>query len=313
MYVQHNGVAIGAPLAPVIADIFMTHLETTLMDKLTELGVCEWYRYVDDTFVLINKDANVDNILSILNDFHPSIKLTRKIEDNDKLKFLDIQVIRSPEQQCFETTVYRKPTFTGLLTNWNSYVPIQYKKANIVRMVNRALNICSTYKLLDDEFNKIRRFGLDNDYPLSFINTIIGIQLSQHRNKMITKLDKPIIENDKKKIYVEIPFITSSTSGLKNKIKHLTSKLRPDPDIQFFFKPPPSIQTFFQTKDPIAKHMQSDVVYYIKCNDCKHSYLGKTERQCIRRLYEHGAPTTPHQQQQQPCNHESDDPNDPPE
>ncbi|CAF3427539.1 unnamed protein product, partial [Rotaria sp. Silwood2] len=42
-------------------------------------------------------------------------------------------------------------------------------------------------------------------------------------------------------------------------------------------------------------------------------YLGKTERQCIRRLYEHGAPTTPYQPQQQPCNHESDDPNDPPE
>ncbi|CAF1469943.1 unnamed protein product [Rotaria sordida] len=45
MYVQHNGVAMGAPLAPVIADIFMTYLETTLMDKLTQLGVCEWYRY----------------------------------------------------------------------------------------------------------------------------------------------------------------------------------------------------------------------------------------------------------------------------
>ncbi|CAF4369961.1 unnamed protein product, partial [Rotaria sordida] len=49
---------MGAPLAPVIADIFMSHLETTLMDRLTQSGVCEWYRYVDDTFVFINKDAN---------------------------------------------------------------------------------------------------------------------------------------------------------------------------------------------------------------------------------------------------------------
>ncbi|CAF4367802.1 unnamed protein product, partial [Rotaria sordida] len=128
-------------------------------------------RYVDDTFVFINKDANVDNILSILNEFHPSIKFTRKIEDNDKLEFLDVQVIRSSEQQCFETTIYRKPTFTGLLTSWNSYVPIQYKKASIVSMVNRALNICSTYKHLEDEFNEIRRIGLLNNYPLSFIDT----------------------------------------------------------------------------------------------------------------------------------------------
>ncbi|CAF4227154.1 unnamed protein product, partial [Rotaria sordida] len=205
MYVQHNGVAMGAPLAPVIADIFMSHLETTLMDKLTQSGVCEWYQYADATFIFINKDANVNNILSILNDFHPSIKFTRKIEDNDKLEFLHIQVIRSSEQQCFETTLYRKPTFTGLLTNWNSYIPIQYKKASIVSMVNRAFNICSTYKHLEDEFNEIRRISLLNNYPLSFIDIIIGIKLSQHRNKTITKLDTPIIENDKKKIYVEIP------------------------------------------------------------------------------------------------------------
>lgn len=45
MHIQHNGVAMGAPLAPVMADIFMVNLETTLMDKLHELGVCKWYRY----------------------------------------------------------------------------------------------------------------------------------------------------------------------------------------------------------------------------------------------------------------------------
>jgi hypothetical protein len=29
MYIQHNGVAMGAPLAPVIANIFMAYIETT--------------------------------------------------------------------------------------------------------------------------------------------------------------------------------------------------------------------------------------------------------------------------------------------
>lgn len=53
MYVQHNGVAMGAPLAPVIADIFMSHLEETLMGRLVQSGVREWFRYVDDTFILL--------------------------------------------------------------------------------------------------------------------------------------------------------------------------------------------------------------------------------------------------------------------
>jgi len=48
------------------------------------------------------------------------------------------------------------------------------------------------------------------------------------------------------------------------------------------------------------------VVYYIKCNDCEHSYIGKTERQCLRRLCEHGALKSTFEQQQQ-CIHGGDD------
>ncbi|CAF1033306.1 unnamed protein product [Rotaria sordida] len=172
-------------------------------------------------------------------------------------------------------------------------------------MVNRALIICSTYTPLAAEFNEIRRIGLKNDYPLSFIDNIIGIKLSQYRRKMNGESKLTVIRCDKKKMYVELPFIRSSTLELKKKIKHLSNKLRPDLDIQFFTKPPPSTQAFFKTKDPIVKHMQADVVYYIKCNDCSHPYIGKTERQCLRRLHEHGAPKTIYQQQQ--CNHVSDD------
>jgi hypothetical protein len=73
MYVQHDGVAMGAPLAPVIADIFMLHMETTLLDRLMEIGVCEWHRYVDDRFVFIEPTINVSDVLHILNNFHPFI------------------------------------------------------------------------------------------------------------------------------------------------------------------------------------------------------------------------------------------------
>ncbi|CAF3647988.1 unnamed protein product [Rotaria socialis] len=93
-------------------------------------------------------------------------------------------------------------------------------------------------------------------------------------------------------MYVEIPFIGNATKEFRNKITHLCNKLRPDLDIQFFMKqpPPPVLQMLYQTKDPIDKKMKSDVVYSIKCTKCQHSYIGKTERQCVKRLHEHGAP-----------------------
>jgi hypothetical protein len=41
MYIQHNSVALDAPLVPVTVHIFMAHMETTLMDRLMDIGVCE--------------------------------------------------------------------------------------------------------------------------------------------------------------------------------------------------------------------------------------------------------------------------------
>jgi hypothetical protein len=83
MYVQHNGVAMGASLAPVIADIFMAHMETTLMDELKRIGVCEWHRYVDDTFVCLTlfccRRFNAMTLLDYADDRKPVRKKAVKI------------------------------------------------------------------------------------------------------------------------------------------------------------------------------------------------------------------------------------------
>jgi Reverse transcriptase (RNA-dependent DNA polymerase) len=94
-FVQHNGVAMGAPLAPVIADICMAHMETSLMEQLEQIGVCEWHRYVDDTVVLLEPDTNIEDVLHVLNEFQPSIKFTHEPEKDNTIAFLDVQVIRT--------------------------------------------------------------------------------------------------------------------------------------------------------------------------------------------------------------------------
>ena len=290
IYEQKNGAAMGASLAPVMGDIFVTHMETTLMDDLKRIVVCEWHRYVDDTFVLVDPGATVDDILSILNNFHPSIKFTHEHEANDSLPFLDVRVTRYPDRRTFETTIYRKPTFTGLMINSDSFVPLQYKNAGINSMVRRALSICSSYTSLTAEFDEVRRIGQANGYPLSFIDVHIGIGLSRHLGKNDPKQEEVVLGCPKKQMYVEIPYTGQTTLTMKKQFSHLSGKLRPDLDVRFFTKPPASVQTFFRNKDPVVKHMQSNIVYSVKCSDCDHSYIGKTDRQAIRRMREHGAP-----------------------
>ena len=241
IYVQHNGVAMGAPLAPIIADIFMAELETTLMDRLEQKGVREWHRYVDDTFVLVEPDTNIQEVLDVLNDFHPSIKFTYEVEKDDSLPFLDVRVTRSISANVFTTTIYRKPTFTGLMTNWNSFVPFSYKKASVVSMIQRALSVCSTYSLLDIELNKVRYYCQLNGYPRGFVDTLIGIGLTKYLNRNNNdQSDLPVAGCAKQRLFVEVPYIGNHTESIKKKIQHLTGSIRPDLDVRFVAKTPTS-------------------------------------------------------------------------
>ena len=56
-------------------------------------------------------------------------------ENNDSIHFLDILINRSAG--TFLTSVYRKLTFTGLLTNFISFIPLTYKKGLIYSLLNR--------------------------------------------------------------------------------------------------------------------------------------------------------------------------------
>ena len=75
-YDQIDGVAMGSPLGPLFANIFMDEFEQSKMKKLTELGVKIWLRYVDDVFAIIEHESQSDAILDYLNKQHINIKFT---------------------------------------------------------------------------------------------------------------------------------------------------------------------------------------------------------------------------------------------
>ena len=73
---------MGSPLAPLIAGVFMRHLETTVFNSSNELltHVGYWYRYVDDILCLWNGSfSQLNGFLAGLNSKFPSIKFTVKV------------------------------------------------------------------------------------------------------------------------------------------------------------------------------------------------------------------------------------------
>ena len=130
---------MGKPLGPLFANMFMSfhmknHGFTTALRPLSL-----YRRYVDDCFLLFNSFDHVPLFLNYLNHQHSSI--TSELEKDGKLPFLDIEISRSNGK--FSTSVYSKPTFTGLFTHFHSFIPLAYKRSLVSSLLHRIFNLCS--------------------------------------------------------------------------------------------------------------------------------------------------------------------------
>ena len=152
-FIKVDGVAIGSPLAPILANIFMAELQRNLIPILKDHLSC-WRRYVDDTICFI-KNGSVEHVLSTLNNFHSSIKFTYETESGNKLSFLDVQLIRTGDN--IETCVFRKPTNTDIYIHWNSFAPFQWKYSTLKTLIYRAYIVWSDNQNLESELNYLKK------------------------------------------------------------------------------------------------------------------------------------------------------------
>ena len=101
--------AVGSHLCPVMANVFMHHLE----EKLTRDGLMP-HLYVDDTLARM---PNLDAFAvfpTTLNGLPPSLTFTMEIP------FIGIEIIINGTK--LETQVYSKPTNTGLLLHYRPFI-----------------------------------------------------------------------------------------------------------------------------------------------------------------------------------------------
>ena len=70
---------------------------------------------------------------------HFTMSLTTETEQNNKISFLDVKVIR--QQGKFITSAYQKPTFSGVYSHFDSFLLDTYKAGMIYTLVNRCFRI----------------------------------------------------------------------------------------------------------------------------------------------------------------------------
>jgi hypothetical protein len=113
---------MGSPLSPVFSEFFLQYLESQVVK---ENNIFYYKRYVDDFFPII-KEGTQETILNELNNFDANIQFTFELENNKKLPFLDICVMRN-DDRSISKKVYRTPTHSGRYLNFSSYHHFSHK------------------------------------------------------------------------------------------------------------------------------------------------------------------------------------------
>jgi len=213
MYQQCEGLGMGLPLGPTLANIFMGfHEEQWLEDCPQSFKPFFYRRYVDDCFLLFDDEASADKFLKYLNKKHKNIKFTMEKENSNKISFLDVKISRHYNE--FITTVYRKPTFTGQTISYFSHCYFNFKINSIKTLILRAYNVCSNYTLLAKELDFLRSLFFINGYPRSLLEDKIG----EFLQKVFSPSEKKI-SVDKKQFYISFNYFGHQSVKMKKELK----------------------------------------------------------------------------------------------
>ena len=162
-YEQVEGAAMGSPVSPIVANLYMEYLEQKALSTAPHPHRF-WGRYVDDTFV-IHKEANKQSFLQHINSVDPAIRFT--VEDNKEdgsIPFLDT-IVKPEADGSLSITVYRKPTHTDQYLQWDSHHHLSAKFSVIQTLSHRASTMCSNPELLQKEKEHLRKALPKCNYP----------------------------------------------------------------------------------------------------------------------------------------------------
>ena len=268
-------------LGPKFANTFMSFYEKQwLADCPSDFAPVYYRRYVDDIFVLFGSPEHVSPFLNYMNNKHNNINFTLEREKEGILPFLDIEVKRDGNK--FITSVYHKPTFTGLYTHYDSHIPMCYKIGLILTLLYRYFNICSSYISFDLQVGHLKNILLKNRYPIYLIDRCIKMFLDKK-----FKVVEQVTTVPKKQLCIVLPYLGKRSLLLKKQLSTMIQKNLPMCNLRVIFKCSSKISSMLSFKDKIPVKLQSHVVYKFKCHGCNAVYYGLCWRHIGVRWWEH--------------------------
>ena len=140
----------------------------------------------------------------------------------NEINFLDIKIKRDDLNSTFITSTYRKPTFTGVMLNWNSLTSIRYKTGLIKCLLDRSNKICSKDEQKVVEMQQLRDLLLKTNYP----NKIIEKEFEKFIKYKGLNVEN-IVDPELKIKYLSLPYINDKSETIARKLQNLVKDFFP--------------------------------------------------------------------------------------
>nr|VZI25429.1 unnamed protein product [Spirometra erinaceieuropaei] len=254
---------MSSPISSLVAELVLQELEKV---AFSHYKPAFWRRYVDATFVIIEKDK-LSGIQDLLNSTFHDIQFTREDEEDEKLPFLDVLVTRTPDGEL-STAVYRKATNTTQVLNYHSNHPLVHKWGCVRALFDRVKTHCSEPEGRMQELRHLRDQLTRNGYPNSYISRCIRARPRRTNGR-------------------ETPTIWHSLPYIKN-VSEATERIASELGVGIAHHPAATMRSrIMKMKDRLDAGEQSGVVYRIPCQNCPCHYTGQTGRRLSSRILEH--------------------------
>ena len=226
-------------------------------------------RYVDDIFVLFESSESANSFSEYIFSKHPNINFTVEKENVGSVSILDVKICCKNGK--FVTSVYRKPTFSGVFTNYESFIPMYQKRGLVHTLLHRSFSICCDLKTFHFEIDHLKTILIKNNYPLNLIDSCIKSFL----HKLYTP--KVVVPNvPKRNFFVKLLFLGSTSFQIQKKLQKLFSDKLTSCNLKIVFTSPVRVKSFFTFKDKLPKMLLSGLVYQYTCGGCNATWKDQT-------------------------------------
>ena len=95
-----------------------------------------------------------------------------KLKKDNSFSFLDVTICR--EKDKFTTSIIRKYIFSGVYTNFNGFVALEYKFGLVYTLLHRSFTIVSDFSKFHFETETLKKALYKNAYPTKFVDKCIA-------------------------------------------------------------------------------------------------------------------------------------------